>query len=64
MSDKQYMSNEYVFVNYLDEDLTKISRYIERHFGKCDYVFHEKTSKYIHTDIFVTKPTEKKITIH
>ncbi len=60
MSNKKYDDNEYVLMNYWDEDLTKISKYIEKHFGKCDYVIHERSSKYIHTDIFVTAPTQEK----
>lgn len=52
--------DNYVMMNYLGEDFTKISAYIERNFGKSSSVFHEKISKYVHTDILVTAPTAEK----
>ena len=48
------------FYRYRGEDLTKMNRYIKRNYGKHAYVFHEKTSKYVHTDLYPILPDETK----
>lgn len=49
-----------MFGGYHGEDLTKMNRYIKRNYGKWKRVYHENTSKYIHTDLYPIPPDEAK----